>query len=184
LIVFRVAQSPINCFEKRAAKFISMFTFDPRAIAQPAHDSARNPFNLPATPAPLADLISDLRATARDLIDDIEEPRAAALALFRGTAHQLLPVCRNGKAWRGHSCAITRAELERAGFAEYAALFSFGRDPYRLLVGAQGTAPLGTARWLNGNWYEHESIDCFAPQYRTPRGEFFSRLADVLAARS
>jgi hypothetical protein len=160
-------------------------SLDLRASAPITRDIARHPSvpvnNVGATApdSPLSDFICDLRIVARDLENNIEEPRSTALALFKGK--QLYPLCSNRTAWRGHHCAVTRDELEQAGFSDYAKLYSFGRDPFRFL--ALGEVPLGTIWWRHGPFYDKHD-ETYRPQLRRPRGVFFNRLADVLAARS
>ncbi len=132
----------------------------------------------------LSAFVSDLRIVARDLENDIEEPRTVSLTRFKRFASPqcelFYPICPNGAAWRGHRCGVTHDALERADFADYAKLYSFGRDPRRILD--LGEARLGTIWWEHGPFYDKRD-ETYRPQLRRPRGVFFNRLADVLESR-
>lgn len=93
-----------------------------------------------------------------------------------GRLDAFYPINRAANPWRGHRIAITRAELDAAGYPAFAKLFrGADRDVYRS-VEVGGEVPL----------YPFDDYGNFhrRPGLRKPRAEFLTRLAEVLEARS
>jgi hypothetical protein len=125
-----------------------------------------------------APFIADLRALAALLLEgNNEDPPSKALVEFRqfsfGTdKNGLYPITRYLQPWRAHRVPVTVAQLDAAGYRQFAKMWKPDADPYSN-VPVGGEVPVGPFQWVYspGLW----------PALRPARAAFIARLADVLA---
>jgi len=146
---------------------------------------------------PVEPFVAALRSLAEQLLSGRPElPAKQGLAMFKyhdyaehgGGAY---PVTQHGDIWRGHRVPVTRAELDAAGYPQFAESIGIyrpnsryaerdprERDPYNL-VPMGGEVPIGDFMYLGRGhgvppWYR-----CHLAE----RAAFLARLATILDSR-